>query len=271
MIIYTIIILSTVVMISLSLIRLLLPKFLIVRESVYSAMALYAADSAMEWCLFEQRGGPSADNVEWQNLINTSPVGSTISKTGGIDGVWDAGASSVQSIASGDGYIQFIVPENNANLLVGLSDTDSNEFPGDMLYVLSLTDYGEVAIHENGGAFQTVIGPYSAGDVFRIAVSAGGVRYYKNGNLIPYVSKLPFDQAFYPLVFDTSFWTLDASITNATIFEAYISVDSLTMSNGTDFKIYNGNALIDNCNTVQNLNYRTVGNYKGISRSLEVF
>lgn len=57
-VIYTVMILSAVIMISLTLLKLLVPKFLIVRESVYSTVSFYAADSGMEWCLFSNRNDP---------------------------------------------------------------------------------------------------------------------------------------------------------------------------------------------------------------------
>src|SRR5207248_9177634 len=40
--------------------------------------------------------------VMWNNLINVAATGNTIQKTGGVSGQWDAGASSVQNIQSGD-------------------------------------------------------------------------------------------------------------------------------------------------------------------------
>jgi hypothetical protein len=54
-IIYTIMILITVVTISLALLKIVLPKFHIVRESIYSTIAFFAADSSVELCLFTGR------------------------------------------------------------------------------------------------------------------------------------------------------------------------------------------------------------------------
>lgn len=63
-IIYTLMILSAVMMISIALFRVLIPKFLIVREAVYSAVSIYAADSAVELCLFTTRVNTSAWTVK---------------------------------------------------------------------------------------------------------------------------------------------------------------------------------------------------------------
>ena len=53
-------ILIAVSMISLTLLRLLIPKFLIVREAIYSATALYVADSAIELCIYTTRVNTSS-------------------------------------------------------------------------------------------------------------------------------------------------------------------------------------------------------------------
>lgn len=58
-IIYTLLILFVVLTISLALMRLLVPKFRTVKESVYSTVSLYAADSGMEWCIFSNRTDPA--------------------------------------------------------------------------------------------------------------------------------------------------------------------------------------------------------------------
>jgi|SRR3989338_5525320 len=54
-IIFTLLIMITVMVISITLMRLLIPKLRIVRESIYSVVAVYAADSGMEWCIFANR------------------------------------------------------------------------------------------------------------------------------------------------------------------------------------------------------------------------
>lgn len=54
-IIYSLLIMLSIIMISVVLIKLLGTKFQIAREATYSIVALYAADSGMEWCLFSNR------------------------------------------------------------------------------------------------------------------------------------------------------------------------------------------------------------------------
>lgn len=76
-IIYSILILLSVVTISVALIRLIAPKFQITREVAHSMVALYAADSGMEWCLFSNRtdpAGPQPIPIKLQQLNTISSV-----------------------------------------------------------------------------------------------------------------------------------------------------------------------------------------------------
>lgn len=57
------------------------------------------------------------------------------------------------------------------------------------------------------------ISTYVRGDVFRIAIVAGGISYYKNGRLL-YISGLP---PAYPLVVSASLQNRGATVTNAII------------------------------------------------------
>jgi hypothetical protein len=54
---------------------------------------------------------------------------------------------------------------------------------------------------------------YAAGDVFRVAVESGVVKYSKNGTVF-YTSTMAPQ---YPLLLDTTFYSLNATIGNAVI------------------------------------------------------
>src|SRR5206468_892759 len=60
-------------------------------------------------------------DVVWINLVNVTAAGNSIQKTGGCDGCADAGATSQQQIASGDGYFEFAVPDATKNLAFALT------------------------------------------------------------------------------------------------------------------------------------------------------
>lgn len=56
--IYSILVLASILTISIALLNLFIPKFRIARESVNSIVAVFAADSALEWCIFSNRDDP---------------------------------------------------------------------------------------------------------------------------------------------------------------------------------------------------------------------
>ncbi|OGM97315.1 MAG: hypothetical protein A2817_03595 [Candidatus Yanofskybacteria bacterium RIFCSPHIGHO2_01_FULL_39_8b] len=72
-IIYSLLILLSIVTISVALIRIISPKFQILREASYSMIALYAADSGMEWCLFSNRTNPASSIPSKLQQLNTIP------------------------------------------------------------------------------------------------------------------------------------------------------------------------------------------------------
>ena len=55
-IIFTVLMLSAILSITLALTRIFIPKIRAVTEATDSVGAVYAADSAMEWCLYTNRG-----------------------------------------------------------------------------------------------------------------------------------------------------------------------------------------------------------------------
>ena len=54
-------------------------------------------------------------------LVNATATDTVLQKTGGWDGVDDAGATSAQELTAGDGYIEFTVGEATTFWLAGLS------------------------------------------------------------------------------------------------------------------------------------------------------
>src|SRR5579862_5646085 len=60
-------------------------------------------------------GSAAATPVTWQHLVNCSVLGAALEKTTGCNGCPDTSASSVQSIGSGGGYLQFTVDNNRTD------------------------------------------------------------------------------------------------------------------------------------------------------------
>ena len=124
----------------------------------------------------------------------------------------DAGGYSNQSITSGDGYVEFKKPSTSTEILCALS---SNYDPS---YADSTYDYnlsigpGGWAVYENG-TYQTDGATVANNDVFKIEITSGVVRYYRNGSLIDTSSQT----VSYPVKLVCSIKTPSATITEAKI------------------------------------------------------
>lgn len=176
------------------------------------------------------RGEGPAQNVVWVNQVNTSAAANTLQKT---SGQWDAGANSQQQISSQGGYVEFGVSMNH-RMQVGLSNDASDA-----------VDYTQLKYTFNfwGGVFDIREGwennygwwPYQAGDVFRIEVNGGVVRYYRNGVLLRESTRTPS----HPLVLDTALTATGATVHNAVIYAGSPpSSGSSAAGVKTDFGIY---------------------------------
>src|SRR5437667_11181216 len=69
------------------------------------------------------RADAATENVVWTNLVHTS-VNGTILQHDAAD--IEGGATSVQTITSGDGYVEWTVNEANSIFAVGLSNGNTN-------------------------------------------------------------------------------------------------------------------------------------------------
>jgi hypothetical protein len=157
-------------------------------------------------------GGGGTQDVAWTNLVNVAATGNSLRNNVAGNG----GATSMQRIESGDGYVEFTATETNTYRWAGLSNGNNGTGYDDVDFAINLTSYahsgGFVAnIHENGVYKGETI--YNAGDLFRVAVEGGAVKYYKNGSLIYTSARTPA----YLLIVDTAFGEVGATITNARI------------------------------------------------------
>jgi hypothetical protein len=148
--------------------------------------------------------------VTWTALVNVTAMGNTLVKTT-ADG-WDGGGISVQTLGSGDGFVEFTATENATARLCGLGTGNTGPQENDVDFGIHLAG-GNVYINENGNQSGS-LGPYFAGDVFRVAVDQGLIRYSRNGAALPSTPRTPT----YPLRVDTSLYTQNAQITNAIVY-----------------------------------------------------
>jgi hypothetical protein len=139
----------------------------------------------------------------------------TLTKTG-TEG-WNAGASSTQSIASGDGYVEFTVAELKTAMMIGLSRGDSNQNYLEIDFALYVTNTGHFVVSENGTPRGT-FGKVKVGDVPRVAVEGGIVKYRNNQTLLYTSTVAPS----YPLLVDTSLRTPGARLKDVVILSGAI-------------------------------------------------
>jgi len=161
-------------------------------------------------------------SVNWMNTANVTIRGQTLQKTGGCDGCDDAGAISRQMIQSGDGYAEFAVTDRNALWMAGLSRRGSGTNFEDIDFAFRFNGEGRAEVIENGTYADGDIS-YNAGDVFRVEVNRGRVRYLKNNQVMYQSTRGPQ----YPLVMSVALGTVGARIQNARIQTSAGTLSSL--------------------------------------------
>ena len=78
----------------------------------------------------------TTEAVVWVKTTNTTPAGSTLTKTGGTDGLWDAGAISNRGIMFGDGSLDFTASVGSKHRMVGLSNGNTGVSTSDIDFAL---------------------------------------------------------------------------------------------------------------------------------------
>ena len=156
-------------------------------------------------CCLESWRHAQGNVVVWTNLVNVAVTGDVLQKTNGCDGCDDAGASSQQQLIEGDGYVEFTVGETTTFWMAGLSHGDTDTTFTDIDFGFRFNGSGWADVLE-AGIYQGGDTPYAAGDVFRIAVVAGRVQYFKNGVFLRESAQTPE----YPLLLDSSLGSMGA-------------------------------------------------------------
>src|SRR5207237_2868725 len=112
--------------------------------------------------------------------------------------------------ASGDGDVELTASEITTSRGIGLRNGNSDASLADIDFAILLSaSWAEV---REKGVWKTGI-QFGSGAVFRVAVVGGRVQYSKNGAVFYTSSVLPT----YPLLVDTTLWSLNSTITNAVI------------------------------------------------------
>jgi hypothetical protein len=136
-------------------------------------------DDPTQPALLDPRRIPEA--VGWLNLTGVVASGgasNTLTRNVATNGNFDAGAASSQTIAGGDGYVQFTATETNLARLGGLSigpgGNDAAPAFNNINFAIDLFSDGQFYVFENGaiksGPSGPAFGAYSTGDRFRVNV-----------------------------------------------------------------------------------------------------
>ncbi len=144
-------------------------------------------------------------------MVAVSAAGNSLTRTATGDSWGTAGASSTQQITSGDGYLEVTATETSSYRMLGLSNGDANQNYGEIDFGFNLATSGMLYVYESGAS--VVASSYATGDVLRVAVEGGVVKYRKNGTVIYTSTVTPT----YPLLADTSLYTNGSTISNSVI------------------------------------------------------
>ena len=154
-------------------------------------------------------GTGTLENVVWVDTRNVTVTASSLRKSGGCDGCTDAGGGSAQAIASGDGFIQFTATTGPMGYF-GFR-RGATTFNGSQLqFALAFQDT-YVTVYESGRYRADT--PFVTGDVFRIQIDNGVVKYKKNGTLFYRSTVAPT----YPLRANAALLNSTARVNNAVI------------------------------------------------------
>lgn len=141
-------------------------------------------------CNFTIRHSNTTDNclyaveeVVWKNLVNATTLapGNTITVSGTNNEVFDAGGLSVNQVRN-NGWATAEIVRTDTEEIFGLSNAPSTtpSFSRAQFSFYFLSN-GTFRIYESGNYRNGGDGTYVIGDVFKIHVDRGIVKYYKNG------------------------------------------------------------------------------------------
>jgi len=145
----------------------------------------------------------------WVDMVHVTATGSSLRKTSGCDGCFDASATSRRQIAA-NGYAEFTAMETPMIRMGGLARVGTEPDCENIDFGIRL-QAGIAEIRENG--VYRADTTFVTGDVFRITVQASEVTYAKNG-VVFYTSAA---RAASPLVFVGVLANLDATVSNVVI------------------------------------------------------
>ena len=161
-----------------------------------------------------------------------SRVGNTFTKIIS-NGGWVAGLYSVEGF-TGNGAVQYIMPQTNKELMIGLSSEDSGNSEKTINYGIYTRNTGKILIFENG---ENVLedsgddfGQYNVGDEFEVRREGNEIKYFHNKELL-YTSETTVDAAT-ELHIDSSFRSSRGSVENIRLLPEPVIEDTMPTLTG---------------------------------------
>ncbi len=159
-------------------------------------------------------GVTGGQSVVWQHVRNITASASSVQKTAGCDGCQDAGACSVQTITSGTGYLEFIVPDTTTQRVIGLSNGDSDHSERDIDFAVKFWPGGTADVRVNGSYQNRSEVRFAAGDKLRVqVVTSNTIDFLKNGVAFFRLRK----QVRYPILVDLALASMNGRLSNVVI------------------------------------------------------
>lgn len=139
--------------------------------------------------------------------------GTTVTKTGGVDGAWDVQCTSSAPLV-GNAQCSFSSGQMNQDVQAGFSLTPmASAHYNTMNYAIFFYTDGNQYIYEDGTYIGVGGDVFTTSDIFEINYNGSTVKYYKNGVEIRSVAA----SAGLSLSFDSSFYSAGASLTNVIV------------------------------------------------------
>jgi len=152
-----------------------------------------------------------AEDVVWTNTVGVSVSGNSVTKTAGTTG-WDAGASSVNVLQDGYGYVEFTIPDTGHNSMCGLGFGDASASYTDVEFAIHFQSGGGLFVYE-AGSNRGQFGTYAAGDRMRVEVFHSTIRFRKSGVIFFTSTVVPR----FPLRADLSLYNPGTAINDARV------------------------------------------------------
>jgi hypothetical protein len=173
--------------------------------------------------------GISPEDVVWQNNANVTVSGNDLTKTGAT--AWDGAAQTDKNLLSGDGYIQMTCTETTTGRMIGLTNADPFDPDAFNNYVqldfaLYVPPGAGLRVYESGTEVFAAASPYISGDILKVEIVGGVVKYYQNSTLLYTSTVLPT----YPLKGAAVLYTLGSTVTDAKISGNWTEASSLGSS-----------------------------------------